>query len=450
MDDPSRIFVAFHKDNLGFILINYIPYSVTGLRRGWYHLVTLSTASHNSFSAHSCSVTWRCCFVQGRLLFTLPLFFSYCFPNKVDYASLTVDNLGNLTPTSIHKALRNPTIPHIIGEMESPETVRRSFSEFYSPSTSRPATMPKSQSMFSNFIRRTKRSHTLDEQTLPPPPPPKDDIKYTSRGLPTRGPISEFAVIESGNFGSDDEDVVVVSQPDPRPSQFALPSKWVSDSVVIADPAERARRRRVALKQRELEEAQAIEEEKDRQARIQLRKEEMLREEQRQEAERQAMMDKEIKRAQAERRKKVQLEKEEDDRKRIELAARRADAKLKRQQEHARLEEWRRAQRASAEESSKKEAELHRQERAEKEKRLKQMEVKVKSTLRAGETGQGWASIQTSESIVWRRRYYKVYGDVISFYRSPKVNINIFETRTDAHHTLQGNGSGVGSVDTAG
>ncbi|KAJ7583681.1 hypothetical protein C8J56DRAFT_954690 [Mycena floridula] len=426
MNDLSQVFIAFCREDVpkdpGHICINYIPHSVSGSRKARV-------------------------FVHSRRIGAVF--------NKVQYATLTVDNLSNLTPNAIHKAISNPDTPHVI-EMErsatSPsditnthaESIRRSFSETYAPN-SPTATPPKSSgSMFSSFLRRKAPPKVTDiPQDSSPPPPPKDKgifgsgrkPAYRHTTLPTsmssiqidkplpvskqsRNSFMDFGVISDSP--SSDDDVVVVpppSQAGPSSLSARIPSKWVTESIVVGDPAERARRRQEAQRQREIEEEQAIQEEKDRQARIKLRHEELKRQELRQEADRRSMLEREIERVKSERRRKEQREKEEEEMKRVELAMKKADERLKRQQTHAELEDWRKAQQKAAEEAAKRDEALARQEKLEREKRIKQIEAKVKS---GKESQQGWVSVQGSDSMYWRRRYYKFSGTTMYLYKSPK------------------------------
>lgn len=366
----------------------------------------------------------------------------------------------------------NPDAPHVIqmdrsisSPQEEPafprdsgaaiEPIRRAASEATSP----PSTPQKSASMFSNFLRRKPAKATEDASTdrvqeddLPPPAPPKDR-KYSSASVPhprqrhmstglgsssyntamkslpqvvprneRRNSLSEFAVINSNSYSSDDA-VVVESPSRPSADQIRLPpgNKWVSETTVIADPAERARRRRLAQKQREMEEEQAAREEAERQARIKRQKQEQLRLEQEAEEERRASLEDELKRITSERRRKEEAVRREEERKKQELEVRKQEEKARRIQEHRKLEEWRKAQARSAEENAKREAENLKEEQAERQKRIKGIAAKVKAGARSEELVTGWVTMQTSESLVWRRRFFKFADHTVLFYRSPKV-----------------------------
>lgn len=386
-----------------------------------------------------------------------------------------MDHLSNLTPIAIHQAILDPTTPHIIQVDRSassptpsvnltPEPVRRSFSEIYSPnpSSSAPSSTPKSASMFSSFLRRkttrTTEWHSGSDSSLDAPPtPPKDKGRFGGAASPLghqttfrpqspgissgsnappvpqktkRNNISEFAVL-SGSFSSDDG-VIVVPPPSMGGASLGftkpLDSKWIQESTVFADPAERTRRRQVAQRQREIQEEQAIAEEKDRQLRLKLRKEEMRKQELKEEVERRAAVEKEIKRITSERQRKEMLEKQEEERKKAELESRKADARVHRQQQHVRLEEWRRQQQAAVAEAATREEENAQKAQEERMKKLKQVEAKVSSGggVKADELVQGWVSIQAGESLVWRRRFYRFAGHTMFFYRSPKVVIYRF------------------------
>ena len=151
--------------------------------------------------------------------------------------------------------------------------------------------------------------------------------------------ISEFAVISHGH-GTDN--IVVIEPPrtqfpQRKPAQlYPLPlhGKWAShDTSGFFDPAERARRRLEAQKQREKEEHEALRAEEARQALLKRQKEDLLRQEEEEELERRRSIEAEVRRGKAERRRKERLEKEEEERTRRELEEKKRSDRQRRLEE---------------------------------------------------------------------------------------------------------------------
>lgn len=332
--------------------------------------------------------------------------------------------------------------------------LRRSFTDTYNPSVvphSHSSTPSKSQSLFSSLLRRNRGPKNTDtpwesdeSEDVPPPTPPKVPPKdkgtpipstYTRKiaGLPAvehRDSFSEFAFI-SHPVPSDDE--VIVEHPNPPVKQpteppngalFSIPivdRKWIQETVYIPDPEERARRRQVAQEQRALEEQQAVQEEAERQARIKQEKDMQRRMEEEEEAWRKAALEQELQEITAQRRAREQREKEEDERMRQEIEMRKEMDRKRRMQEHEKLERWRQQLAWEAEEEKRKEEEENR--RADKERKVKVQDMikEVKRDIKSAGSVTAWATVQSSESLVWRRRYIKLIGSKIFLYRSPKV-----------------------------
>ena len=318
---------------------------------------------------------------------------------------------------------------------------RRSFTATYAPEVQPPLAIPpvphlKGGGLFTNLLRRKKKADdSFDDMNtgLPPPTPPKDTAKFSvhpvtlSHSLPTGHPsnvqplrhhrsrsMSEFAVI-SHVRGSDE----VVIEPE-RYQTFTLrPSgKWSNE--LPNDPEERARRRRELLLQREREEREALDEEAERQRQIKWQKAEFERMEREDEARRKAEVEREIRRITAERRLREMLEKEEDERKRQELEERKRIDRERRLEEHRRLEEWRTAQTRKEEALARQAEDAKRQEEVERKRRIQQAAAKVNRTKEEAELT-GWITVQSADSLSWKRRFYKFVGSTIYLYRSPKV-----------------------------
>ena len=325
---------------------------------------------------------------------------------------------------------------------------RRSFTATYAPNVQPPTYVtsvpPPSRgaNLFHSFLRRKKKAGSTDDhnENLAPPIPPKDKGQHglqsvsLSHSMPSPAvasgagvrrqrsrSMSDFAVISHVH----DEIILEPEEPFHQQEQSesyisTLRSKWSQDAALPGDPAERARRRRELQLRMEQEEEQALEEETERQRRIKQEKDEFLRREQEEEYRRKMEVDEEIRRVTLERRRREQQEKEEDERKTIELEERKRLDRERRLEEHRRLEEWRKEQKKMAEAAAREAERTRLQEEAERKRKIKEAEAKVKQAK--GEANQtGWITILGSDSISWKRRYYKFVGSSIHLYRSPKV-----------------------------
>lgn len=323
---------------------------------------------------------------------------------------------------------------------------RHSFTATYAPGMQPPTTvppvppLPKGGSMFTNLLRRKKRTDdsydAMDD--LPPPTPPKDKGVHQvaqSYSLPT-GPsgrnqplrhhrshsLSDFAII-SHVRGSDDVIVEPERRYEPHQAFTLRPSgKWSHE--LPSDPAERARRRREAQLQREREEQDALEEEAERQRQLRLQKEEFAQQEREEEARRKVETEREIRRITAERRRREMLEKEEEERKRQEAEERRRIDRERRLEEHRRLEEWRQEQARRGEMAVRQAEETKRREEAERKRKIQQAAAKLKRAKEDSDLT-GWITVQTADSLSWKRRFYKFVGSKVYLYRSPQVR-NLF------------------------
>ena len=390
-----------------------------------------------------------------------------------------MDNLSQLTLDAIHKALSGPedievkapievkgmgrsfstdisSKPLPIPKANDTDVVQRSFSEAYVPRASPPRNSPPiarsppkaGSSLFSNLLRRKKKPNETvkDPHDAPPPIPPKDEDKYAHVHSPqpsrtsdvTKGlrsierehpNISEFAVISHGH-GTDD--IVVIEPPrtqfpQRKPAQlYSLPlhGKWAShDTSGFFDPAERARRRLEAQKQREKEEYEALRAEEARQALLKRQKEDLLRQEEEEELERRRSIEAEVRRGKAERRRKERLEKEEEERTRRELEEKKRSDRQRRLEEHQRLESWRTEQARLKEEAAQRAEAAKKREEEERKKKILLAEKKLTTNGKAEEVTTGWVTIQRGDAQLWKRMFYKFVGNTMFFYRHPNVCI---------------------------
>lgn len=393
---------------------------------------------------------------------------------KKHQTMLTVDNPSQLTVTTIYQALAEPDNASIsMGrsfsqsaaklEKPLPNIMMRAASEATPETTAHCTTMTtKSYSMFSNILRRKKRTEESVNQSsaLPPPPPPKDKDSSPTRARHRQGTsqdsylpqnsylfssrdavptlyrqrsysVSEFAVISHAHGSEEVFELGSIPQPSRKDHyseiMYSLPlrGKWaLTESSVIMDPAERTRRRIVAQKQRDMEEKEATRQEEERQAAIKREKDLFLKQEEEAEMQRRCSVEEEIKRITAERRRKEQLENEEEQRRQWESEERKRLDRKRRIEEHRRLEEWRREQVRMAEETALREEMSKKQEEEERKRKILLEEVKVKKSAKTGQEESflsGWVTVQSDQSLSWKRRYYKFTKDTVQFYRSPNV-----------------------------
>ncbi|KAF7309679.1 ADF-H domain-containing protein [Mycena indigotica] len=440
IEDPDQVLIGFYRDEArsdGFIILNYVPSTVSGVRRAR-------------------------CQVHSRRIGTI---------FEAHRTSLTVDHLSNLTPTAIRQALATPDSVHVIQlERPPPESVDE-MGQLSSPPASGSSPPPSARgpgTVFSSLLRRKKKElepdmgviepfniHLNDE--TPPPPPPKDRIKRSNSAQPTSSspkpivtprptpprpvpqPIatqsrprsnSDYTVI-SQSSSSSDEVVVVrpqVAAPPRSPAikkrSVTLPTKWNTESMT---PQERARRRKEQQQQRELEERLAIEEEAERQRQTKQQKEALLKELELEEEERRASLEKELKFVAAKRRQREQLDRLEDERKKREIQEKKRLDRERRLAEHRRLEQWRKDQAAHIEEEARLAELSRRKETEEHKKKIQLAATKAKNAKGNPELLSGFVTMQYGDSLVWRRRYYKFMGTTVFFYRSPKDLTQILE-----------------------
>ncbi|KAF5383584.1 hypothetical protein D9615_003705 [Tricholomella constricta] len=248
-------------------------------------------------------------------------------------------------------------------------------------------------------------------------------ISHASSSNMHGAPVDEFGGMygEPGRWQQDQGRGQVQSQSQGGPvvPSMSLPlrGKWTAEPM---DAAERLRKRQEELRQRHEEEEEARREEERRKKELKRKKEEEMREEEEAEARRRASFEDELQRIATERRRKEKLEKEEEERKRIEIEERKRVDRERRMEEHRRLEEWRREQARMADEAARRAEETRRREEVERRKKIQLAEAKVKKNHNVDTLVSGWVTMQTNDSLLWKRRFYKFIGTAAYFYRSPK------------------------------
>ncbi|KAJ7077893.1 hypothetical protein B0H15DRAFT_861330 [Mycena belliarum] len=420
----GQVYIAFYRDGNDCILLNILPEPVSGVRRA--RALVHSRRIGGVFQAHK--------------------------------TSLTVDHLSNLTPKAIRQALATPDSVHVIQVDRVTAEPTDEMGQLVEPPSATTSSPPQARGSMFSLLRRKKKPeaelgvvepfeiYSEAEAEAPPPPPPKDNITRsfsyqptppkaeTSRVLPPRPllqPVathhrshSDYTVVSRDSSSSEDL-VVVKPEPEPQPLRSpgikkrsaTMPSKWNAEPV---DPAQRARRRMELQRQRELEEEAALEEEAQRQIHIKSQKAALLRQEEEEAQERRAMLEEELKRVTAQRRQREQFEREEEERKKRQLEQKKRVDRERRIEEHRRLEEWRKEQAAQAKEAARLAEQVRKQEEALRTKKIQQTSAKIKSSKADVDLVTGWVTMQTGDSLIWRRRYFQFVGSTIFFYRSLK------------------------------
>ncbi|RDB20919.1 hypothetical protein Hypma_011949 [Hypsizygus marmoreus] len=484
IQDLEQVYIAFYREEVdvepGFLLINYIPASLPAVKRA--RALVHSRRVGTVLKKHQTTLTVDDLakltpdYIHRALAFEdldepdTPT--STSTMGRTSSQPLNPRNNKTLPPI---QPLRRPqpdsayALPPHNNTITNKSThsqpfafepVRRAFSETQNAptSTSFPIEAPliaKSSSMFTAFMRRKKKhsdsfdsaeSGGLGQGGGGPPTPPKDKGKFTvqqpvqyyqssyalSPSAPhphfqrsRTGSFSEFAVI-SHDHAHDDEEYVDLGRgrgrTQPAPVQtlsmsLPLKGKWAPE---VVDMAERLRRRHEALKRQAEEEAAAIEEEKARKAEMRARKAALAREDAEEEARKRREREEEMRRVAIEKRRLERLEKEEEERKRLEIEERRRIDRERRMEEHRRLEAWRREQERTKKEAERKAEEARRREEVERTKKIQLAEAKVKKNHSVDGLVSGWVTMQTSDSLFWKRRFYKFIGSTVYFYRSPK------------------------------
>jgi hypothetical protein len=339
---------------------------------------------------------------------------------------------------------------------------------------------PSKAGVLSGFLRR-KKPQSLDSG-LPPPTPPKDVpkdrsmSKHTSPQKPHNTPPKEF--FQAGMFAeplrrdaemqtsspskvqvstappdstrrqmtddfvhvshsasqqpADEEDEVVLEPFYPSSLPSAVPvgpqysksfrRKWGQEPFAHLTAAEKVQKRIEAQKRMEEEEEEAMRQEAERQTQLRLKKQQILKQELEEDQERRRQASEEAKQIVAERSKRAKMIKEEEDRKSRELAEKKMLEKRKRMEETRKLEEWRKEMATKADEEARRQDAARKAEEEARRSRIQQAEARIRSNA-TDAVKSGWVTVQTNVTLAWKRRFFKVNGAMMVFYRSPKVRL---------------------------
>lgn len=315
---------------------------------------------------------------------------------------------------------------------------RRALSESQD-SSHPPAPPPKSQNVLSIFGRKKKDFKNLELEERPeshdlPPMPPTKENEFQIRRSP-HSPLPpqphEFMdTLKQDLFLPNVSESAVASHREFEPSiqerstfplvvSHALPvrGKWAPQTL---DFKERIRRQKEAERRRKEEEEEAMREEFRRAEEARMRKEEQSKQENEEDERRRIELEDELRRASQDRKLKRQMEEYEENRKYLELEERKRIDRQRRIEEHKRLDEWRKEQERTANDEARRAEEERRKEELERQRKIQLAEDKARSRHRVGELSSGWVTMQTSDYIAWKRRFYRFEGTTMYLYRSPQ------------------------------
>lgn len=204
--------------------------------------------------------------------------------------------------------------------------------------------------------------------------------------------------------------------PRAAPAPQALPP--LPSSVVMPTmlSAEEIKRRRMAASQgRETSVPETDWEELERQARLKREKEEYLRELEEEERQRKLTLERELKHAAIVKKLKEDTERREEEERKRELEARRSLDRARRLRQTEKLQEWRNERARQAEEAARRKTEMRRI--VEAERRARPVSWTSTSGKKPADSFDGWITMQTADSLTWRRRFCRVRGTKLDIHK---------------------------------
>ncbi|PFH45744.1 hypothetical protein AMATHDRAFT_71126 [Amanita thiersii Skay4041] len=387
------------------IMINYIPFTISSVERA--HALVNARQLEGLFQECKGSIT------------TYQL--STLTPKLVREALLKTNNIRHIARSS-----SNQVDNHDYAELEE---IKRTASDGYFRNIREPDLSPD--------IPQGNIATNIPSDDPPPPIPPKDGDRNYAVALRShlstvpRSFLPMQTTIQDDNYGAhctvshtqlpDDQlcrakpEVLVSSYRDPHFPYLPLRGKWAN--ATILDSTERARLQLQARLERQREEAEAMKEEERRQAEIKRVKETLMAQVLEDEARRRHKLEKEFERAATERqrRERIQTAEEEQERRLMELK-RRID-KERRLEQYRKMEEWYKEQMKLEQETLRQTNELKTQQTEEHIMRLRRMQNQLEKNA---SDVTGWVTIQTNESIAWKRRFFRVAEHTMYLYRSAK------------------------------
>ncbi|KAF9222281.1 hypothetical protein BS17DRAFT_783466 [Gyrodon lividus] len=258
----------------------------------------------------------------------------------------------------------------------------------------------------------------------PPPPPPKDKVTFDTPTHPRRSATKPLPIPQQDYFnektmmttsGYFDYSVMSVhpqptlllaSSPPRNPPRVPLKGRIELSPRVPQSPEERAKRRLSVQRRREREEQEALREEQERQALRRRQKEDQEQREREDEERRKAILQEQLRQAAARKEKEEKEAAASEERRLQEIRERKQTEHKKRLQYTLELEKWRHQQIQRAESHSSEKEEGRRRSAEERRIRIATINEEV---LQDGTSAAlcGWVTIQTPDSLAWKRRYFK-------------------------------------------
>ena len=192
-----------------------------------------------------------------------------------------------------------------------------------------------------------------------------------------------------------------------------LPTSIVMPRMLSAQ--ELRRRRMTASKTHAVEAQDAEREELERQVRLKREKEAFLRELEEDEQQRKLILERELKHAAIVQKLKEDAERREEEEKHRELEARRSSDRARRLQQTEKLQEWRHERARQAEEAARRKIEMRRT--VEAERRARPVPRAQTPDPKHADSFDGWVTMQTADSLTWKRRFCRVRGTAMQAYK---------------------------------
>ncbi|KAI5987604.1 hypothetical protein EDD15DRAFT_2291985 [Pisolithus albus] len=283
--------------------------------------------------------------------------------------------------------------------------------------------MPRRFSLFTHWFtfRRTAPTHEMPS-TQPPTPPPKDQNvsvnteRHRSKPLPVplddhshyvdEKAVLRFSDVDTSHIQRFSSSTAASSPPRDIPSIPRRSYTYVTPPPVLT-PEETARRRLAAQRRREFEEEEARREERARQERRRLQREEQERREQEEEERRRALLQEHLRQAAMRREEREREEKRIEEERREQIRQQKLLAHQRRLEYTRELDQWRQQQIQRAISSSSEKEEERKRSAEERRNRIVKLGESLLNNANTEKAARGWVTIQTPESLAWKRRYYK-------------------------------------------
>lgn len=283
--------------------------------------------------------------------------------------------------------------------------------------------MPRRFSLFTHWFtfRRTAPAREMPS-TQPPTPPPKDRNvsvnieRHRSKPLPVplddhghyvdEKAVLRFSDVDTSYVQRFSSSTAPSSPPRDIPSIPRRSYTYVTPPPILT-PEETARRRLAAQRRREFEEEEARREERTHQELRRVQREEQERREREEEERRRALLQEHLRRAAMRREEREREEKRIEEERREQIRQQKLLAHQRRLEYTRELDQWRQQQIQRAISSSSEKEEERKRSAEERRNRIVKLGESLLNNANTEKAARGWVTIQTPESLAWKRRYYK-------------------------------------------